>query len=129
MLNEIKIYEILITKKIPFLKILKRKESIRYILSYRIDEDRIWYYKFENNKQIDDHLMKQNLENSVSTMENIASRFEDFNKFSINKCKISIIDLYKINRGLYDEINKLSAAKENYYNKKKKDFLFLSDEL
>lgn len=128
MLSEIILYKLEINKKyykkfFLFFKKIK-KEKIVYTLTYRIDEDRIWYYKELNNKILDDHLMKQNLYSSIKTIEGILERFTKFNKLieKENKCSIGTFNLEKVNPEMYNYINELSISKENMYNEKKSSF-------
>lgn len=123
MLSEIKIYSIKVMKKSKFLFFFKRKEVIEYILTYRIDEDRFWFYKIENGIKIDDHLMKQNLSNSVSTMEGIKERYLKFNEFLTSKCNIEIFSLSELNLKMYQVIDELSDKKEDLYIKKNKSYI------
>lgn len=129
LLSEIILYKLEISKKYykKFLLFFKRikEEKILYTLTYRIDEDRIWYYKEVNNKLMDDHLMKQNLSSAVKTFEGILERFRNFNTLIVkeeNRCVIKIFSLKETNLDMYDYINRLSNSKETMYNEKRSSF-------
>lgn len=119
MLSEIKIYEIIITKiiKVPFLFFFKRtkKDTITYELTYRIDEDRFWYYKKNNNKLLEDHLMKTYLDGSIGIMHNIRDRYVSFNELLVEPIKIETFSLSSSNEEMYNLIDQYSTSKENLY--------------
>ena len=130
MISEIKVYEITISKSktIPFLLFFKRTitESVRYLLTYRIDEDRFWYYKYENDQLTDDHLMKSYLDNSISIMVNILRRYQLFNELITDKCTITTWQLHQVHGIMYDRVAECSASKEqSYLERSGKNGLFL----
>jgi hypothetical protein len=129
MLSEIIVYEINIKKYKKILFLFKKKEELTYRLTYRIDEDRLWFYKLLNNKLIEDHLMKQDLTNSINTMTNILDRFDQFNSLLVNKCIINTFNLYDANYRLYSKIEDYSNTKREYYREKKSNGFYLSDDL
>lgn len=119
MLSEILLYEINVSKK-ESESLFAKKESIKYLLTYRIDEDRFWYYKIENKKEVDSHLMKQNIDNSIKTMQQIYTRYTNFNDiYTNNNVEVKYTDYLINNEKLASYISSLSDSKEEMYTKKK----------
>jgi len=120
MLSEILVYKIEISRRKKFLKLFHKIEKESYILTYRISEDRFWYYFFEGKKIRNDQLMKQSLENSVRTMNSIKNRFKELNSFMKDQdiVKIETYELNKSNYELYKKLKQYSDIKERYYQNK-----------
>ena len=141
MLSEIMIYKLTVSKieKVPFLFFFKKnkKEIIDYILTYRIDEDRFWYYKNLNNSTIDEHLMKSYLDNSLSIMNNIRDRYTKFNSVmddGNNSCDVKVFSLKVSKPEMYELIKNYSDSKENMYidknsSKRSSTGIFLTDDI
>jgi len=125
MLSEIKLYEITISKieTVPFLFFFKKKreEIIKYTLTYRIDEDRFWYYKLLNGTVIDDHLMKSYISSSISIMNNMLQRFKEFNNYLTEPCNIEFYSIKANNPHMYDVIERYSNSKEELYTERKEN--------
>lgn len=104
-LNRIIIYSFTIFEsKNIFFGLISKKIKYKYILEYRIDEDRFWFYYQKNNKNIEDHHTKKNLEESVRMMEDIYWRIDQINHIH----EFDIYDLRIINPEKYHKIKNIS---------------------
>ena len=115
--DEILIYRVDIvttTTKKGLLSSIK-KETLSYSLVYRIDEDRFWFYKCVNGKITEDHLMKQNLSNSVMIIVGISKRFRDIYGDDVS---IETFYLEESNPQLYTKLDHYSYMREEAYRYK-----------
>lgn len=101
---------------------IKSKNVYEFILSYRVSENRFWYYKIINNKVIDSHHTKNGLSDSLRIMENILDRISLIDLFGTKRIKIT--DVFRLESKvtystLFKKIQELSNEKENYIEKKK----------
>lgn len=128
-LNRTIIYSFTIVEsKNIFFGLISKKIKYKYILEYRIDEDRFWFYYLKNNKNIEDHHTKKNLEESVKMMEDIYWRVDQINHIQ----EFDIYDLRCINSEKYHKIKNISKDLSGNTNMRKghpKGTFFIESEL
>lgn len=107
MITDILIYQITLNQSVPFLIFFKKKKNITYRLHYRVDEDRIWFSKWEGDRLCYEHHTKNNLTNSIKILEGISKRIVHLQ--SACNYDYQLFDLRKENEflfGLVQEIGK-----------------------
>lgn len=110
--SEILLYQIKLEQPVPFLKLFKRKMEIVYQIVYRIDEDRIFFYKRVDGKVVTEHHTKNNINKSLLIIEGINNRLTSLHEFQSRHYYKKVYDLRIEDKSLFHMVLLISKDVE-----------------